>query len=311
MTKLITGRVWGQLKAARARSPRRAWVAAAYVGKGATGLLNLKKGSVLVADASDLAVKTGQTCPADLIALMNKGVRIFSYPGLHAKVYVFGKTAAIGSANVSHHSANVLVEAMVMTSDVKAVEQARTFVKSIAKDELGPEALKRLSKLYRSPRLPNSASKRNRRAREESAIAGLPRIRVVHLIPEKWSERDEIEHDAGKTDAKRYREHRSWRTDDFQWTGNENFRRGEKVMMVTEEDSGRHLADAPGTVIHVRRYSHRNGTKAFVYLELPDWRRRNLKTLAAHLGRGWLQRLRRGGPLSARKSDSLYELWRR
>jgi hypothetical protein len=310
MTKLVTGRVWGQLKAARARSDRRAWVAAAYVGKGAARLLNLKRGSFLVADASDNAVKTGQTCPADLIALMKKGVRIFSYPGLHAKVYVFGKTAAIGSANASHHSVNVLTEAMVMTSDVKAVEQARTFVKSIAKDELGPEALKRLSKLYRPPRLPNSVGSRKRRARKASVTSELPRIRVIHLSPVEWSERDEAEHDAGDTDAKRHREHRSWRTDDFQWIGSENFRRGEKIMMVTEENRGHLLADPPATVIHVRRYSYRNGTKAFVYLELPDRRRRNLKTLAAHLGRGWLQRLRRGGPLSARKSDSLYELWR-
>jgi PLD-like domain len=309
MKKLVTGRVGGQLKAARVRSSGPALVAAAYVGQGAARLLDLKKGSLLVADASHHAVKTGQTCPADLTALMKKGVRIFNFPRLHAKIYVFGKVAAVGSANASHRSADVLVESMLITDDAKTVEQARNFVKSIAKDELGPKALRRLCKLYRPPHLPGGG--RKARERRAPTIPGAPRIRVVHLGPVEWSERDDAEHEVGERDAKRHRKHlRSWIADDFQWTGRENFRRGEKVMMVTEEGSGRQLVDAPGTVLHVRRYHVRNGTKAFVYLELPDRRRRNLKTLAAQLGHGWLKRLWRGGSLSAARSDELYKLWR-
>jgi phosphatidylserine/phosphatidylglycerophosphate/cardiolipin synthase-like enzyme len=66
--------------------------------------------------------------------------------GLHAKVYVFGKAAAIGSANASRHSADVLLEAMVVTTDAKMVSEARHFVEGIAKDEFGPRSLKRLAK---------------------------------------------------------------------------------------------------------------------------------------------------------------------
>ena len=50
-------------------------------------------------------------------------MRIFSVANLHAKVYVLGTTALIGSANASQHSAHTLVEAMLLTTDRKVVEK--------------------------------------------------------------------------------------------------------------------------------------------------------------------------------------------
>jgi hypothetical protein len=40
----------------------------------------LRAGSRLVVDASENAVKSGQTHPADLKKLQNRGVVIYSYP---------------------------------------------------------------------------------------------------------------------------------------------------------------------------------------------------------------------------------------
>lgn len=309
-TELITGRVWARLNGARRKSRQRALVAVAYSGKGAARLLNLNSGSLLVVDASENAVKSGQTCPADLLALLDRGVRIFSYPGLHAKVYVFGKTAAVGSANASQRSADKLLEAIVMTTDARTVKRAKTFIESIAKDELGPKVLKELSKLYRPPRLPPEPRQPKPASPTMLSASSLPRIRVVQLSRVTWSERDEAEHDAGEQMARRQRKRRrSWGVDDFQWIGARSFRKGDKVLMVTREVSGERFVDAPATVLHVRSYSYRNGAAAFVYVELPLARRRNLKVVAKALGRGWLRRLRRGGVLSHRMSEKLYGLW--
>jgi phosphatidylserine/phosphatidylglycerophosphate/cardiolipin synthase-like enzyme len=55
-------------------------------------------------DASEAAVQAGQTCPASLSSMLKRGVQVFSREGLHAKVFVFGTTAYIGSANVSGNS---------------------------------------------------------------------------------------------------------------------------------------------------------------------------------------------------------------
>jgi hypothetical protein len=40
--------------------------------------------------------------------------------------------------------------------------------------------------------------------------------------------------------------------DDFQFIGAHSFQRGDKVAMVTKQDSGERLMDPPGTVLHVR-----------------------------------------------------------
>ena len=180
VTELVVGDVWPRLIRTRRKGRRGARVAVAYFGKGAARLLSLQKGSQLVVDASDNAVKSGLTCPNDLIVLLKKGVRIFSVANLHAKVYVFGTTALIGSANASRHSAT-LVEAMLLTTDRKIVEKSKVFVQSIAKNELGPEQLRRLQKLYRPPRRPLGGTRRKNKPQGARVTASLPPMRLVPL----------------------------------------------------------------------------------------------------------------------------------
>jgi phosphatidylserine/phosphatidylglycerophosphate/cardiolipin synthase-like enzyme len=84
----------------------------------------LGRGSRLVVDASENAVKSGQTHPADLKKLQNRGVVIYSYPSLHAKVYAFDGFAFVGSANASNRSSGILTEAVVKTSD-QAVDRRK------------------------------------------------------------------------------------------------------------------------------------------------------------------------------------------
>lgn len=98
--ELVTRNLWPTITKAAEQSKFRSYGAVAYFGKGGAKMLPLRTGSILIVDASETAVKSGQDCPAELVILYHQGVRIFSHPKLHAKIYVIGKRLFIGSANV-------------------------------------------------------------------------------------------------------------------------------------------------------------------------------------------------------------------
>jgi hypothetical protein len=307
-TEFFTEDTWLRLKTIVRKESSRARIAVAYFGKGASKLLPLQNGSKLVVDASGNAVKTGQTCPSDLLALHIRGARIFSVPNLHAKVYVFSRTAFIGSANASTHSEVHLIEAVLKTTDSETVKKCRSFVENLAKAELGPQQLKKLQAIYRPPRFLNDTS----RPRQQRRRASLETIRVVHLSPVTWSEREEVEHEAGSKKARRLREHRSlWRVESFRWSGSNPPKKNDQVAMITREASGKQLVDPPGSVLHVRRYNHAGRTRYFVYVELSERRRRTIQSIARTIGRGALKRLQRSGTLRRDMSDKLRDLWLR
>lgn len=309
-SRLVTGRVWSHITAEARRRREPALVAVAYFGKGASKLLNLPAGSRLVVNASENAVKTGQTHPADLLRLLKRGVQIFSSPLLHGKVYVFGKRAAIGSANTSNNSAKTLIEAMVFTTDSAVVKQASRFVRSLAKNEIGPEEIKALQKLYKPPKLAFGVRRRKGRRPQSQRDNALPSIRLVNLTEQTWTDEDWTQHDIGEAVAQKRRQHpRSWMVESFRWVGSHSLQRGDKVMMVTKTGSGATLADPPGTVLYIKTYKRKTRPISFVYVEFPEHRRRRLEVMAKRIGRGALKRMRRGGRLNASMSEKLYDLW--
>ena len=154
VTFLIAGRVWGDLTKAAQTSTQPAHVAVAYFGKNSKVLLPLRRDSALVVDASEATVGSGQTSPSDLAALHRSGIRVFSYPNLHAKVFVFDRLAFVGSSNVSRRSSSTLTEAILETSKASAVRAARSFVQSLCLDELDARRLRELERIYRPPKIP-------------------------------------------------------------------------------------------------------------------------------------------------------------
>lgn len=171
--KLITRHAWAALSEGARKSRKPAHVAVAYFGKGATKLLHLPPQSSLVVDASEAAVKSGQTHPADLLRMVRRSVAVYSVQNLHAKIFAFDTGAFVGSTNASMHSANVLQEAIVWVNDGAVVKAARDFVKNLCLDPLGPEELKRLQKLYRPPRFAPGERKMT------GAKLRLPNLRVA------------------------------------------------------------------------------------------------------------------------------------
>lgn len=143
--------VWARITAAAVAAGGASQVAVAYFSNDGPRLLPLDAGSVLVVDASLETVASGGTSPAALRRMLANGIRIFSAQNLHAKVFVLGQTAFIGSSNASTRSARFLIEAAMEVDDPPIVEAARAFVSDLMVTELDDEALRTLQTFYRRP----------------------------------------------------------------------------------------------------------------------------------------------------------------
>ena len=284
--QLVTASVWKSLTAAAKKSRAPAYAAVAYFGQGASKLLPLHANSRLVVDASEGAVKSGQTCPTDLKRLQKRGVVIYSAPKLHAKVYVFDRFAFVGSANVSGRSAGTLIEAMLQITDRQVVSAARRFVHSLCLHELSPGAIDRLQRIYRPPRVPGGGARRNRPIKR-NLHPTLPQLflaQLSYLEPPVGSE--SVEEEGTRIAKSRRRHGRTYEFDHFCWTGHSPFRTGSKVLLVTEEGRGRYLITPPADIISTRTWRRKNRRATFVYVEHPHVRRARLDKLARRLGYG-------------------------
>ena len=97
-------------------------------------------------------MKSGQTCPDELRALIRRrGARVFSIGNLHAKVFVTENRVFVGSANVSRNAAEHLMEAVAVSESRRLIAAARRYINGLCLEELGPDELLRLSKLYVPP----------------------------------------------------------------------------------------------------------------------------------------------------------------
>ena len=309
-TNFITQNIWPQLTKAVRGSRQRATVAVAYFGAGASRLLPLPRGSRLVVDASDRAVASGQTCPADLGELVKRGVKVFSVPNLHAKVFVLGRTAYIGSTNASKRSALLLVEAAIRTTEPGAVRAARRFVRELCLHELTPKLLQKLAELYRPPHVPGG--KRGKKPSKETfSRPTLPRLLLAQLEPMNWSERDQSLHDAALPVAKNRREHpRSFELESFGCLGKCAYQRGDLVISLTNEGGGSVLVAPPGNVLHVRTRRNGNRQLSFVFVERPARKRRQKKVIALALGGDAEKALGRNGVVqNAAFARALLDMW--
>lgn len=91
-----------------------------YVGAGAPEVMPLRKGDMLVCDASPAAIKRRLTSTKALRQYDRNGVAVFSLAGLHAKVIAAKGFAWVGSTNASENSRDNLIEASVRIEGTKA-----------------------------------------------------------------------------------------------------------------------------------------------------------------------------------------------
>jgi hypothetical protein len=138
MGELLYGpALWSRIREkAAAVNSRKA--AVAYVGKNADELIAFSSGDTVVVDGSDNALRAGSTNPETLSRWYKAGAEIYSYEGLHAKVLVLGHTVVVGSANVSWHSHDRLLEAAVVDTTTALRRSAVVMIDELVASSLEP-----------------------------------------------------------------------------------------------------------------------------------------------------------------------------
>jgi hypothetical protein len=278
-TQFVSDGAWTQITRAVRTSKRPCLCAVAYFGEKSSSRLPLPKGSILVVNASERCVKSGSTCPAELLRLLNRGVRIYSAEKLHAKVFVTGRRAWVGSTNVSDRSETKLIEAAIVTTESVTVEAARRFVRAQCIAPLGPESLKQLQKLYQRSQVPGG----NKDASRSTSTSS--RYRIIQLEHDSWTSVQTHLHDEGQAQASGKLERpRAWEQDSFVSYDPTTIRPDEMIVFVTRVPQGKRLVDAPARVYEVMPAMVDGERMWFVYVERPKRRRRVLASVARQAG---------------------------
>lgn len=305
-TQLITKNVWYSITHAAKNTNYKSFVAVAYFGQGGARMLPLTKGSLLVVDASEKAVKTGQTCPDELLKLYYKGVKIYSLPNLHAKLFVIGKALFIGSTNVSSNSAETLTEVLFRTSEVKSVENAKEFIKSFCKVEMGPDLLARLQKMYRPPRF---IGKRKPGAKRKITKVNASGFFTYQLESAKFTKEEKKQSEMGYSEAEKKRIIKSRHiVDEFQWENGMMAKKNDIILQVVEEDGATYVCP-PGILIHTRKWRNGKKVKTLYYVEIPDVKRKNLKWVNKQLNPTQRKLLKRDGRRTKEFAEKIHSLW--
>lgn len=281
--KLLTDQPWTAITRAVRRTPGRCHVAVAYFGQGASRLLPLRRGSVLVLNVNEESVRSGHVCPKDVLTLLRHGVKVHSVANLHAKVFVAGRTVFVGSTNASRTSADTLIEAVVQSTDTHLVRQAVQFVRRLTGDPVREEYVRQLLPLWQPPQ--------GRGRRTAKVVSKRSRTWVVQLTTTPWDPEDHAAEEKGTPVARRRLSRpRLHEVEDFCWTGADFARRVKRhdlVVQVFEDRPKHHLVSPPLRVLHLEPYrSARGGQRSLVFLEKPkNLRRKSLAQIRKKLGR--------------------------
>lgn len=307
-TELITENIWNRLTDAVKNSKGKSTIAVAYFSKGAASMLPLTKGSILLVDSSLKAVSSGQTCPAELLKLYYKGVKIYSKDWLHAKMFVIGNSLYIGSTNASNNSSK-LTEAIIKSSDKKLVEDAKQFINSFCKVELGEEQLNLLQKKYKEPRFigPGGKSKKA----EKQYFQNSSTFFIYHLVLKDYTPDEEVQSEIGNKEVVSKRIVRSRHcVEEFNWKGNFPPKKNDIVIQVVNEGNKTYVSP-PGIVIHLRRWIHKGTKKAVCFLEVPIKKRKSIEFINDHLSKYQKVLFKRNGRRNKEFGDLMNNFWKK
>ncbi|WP_061036312.1 MULTISPECIES: phospholipase D family protein [Vibrio] len=273
--KLLTENIWSFISKS-SRNSDKAYVAVAYLGNGASEMLRLKSGDILVVDASESNVRSGVINPLELQKFVGSGVNVFSKENLHAKVFVFGTETYVGSTNVSNNSASNLVEAVVFSEEVGMAKSSIEFITSIATERLSPEYIKYLISIYNPP-------KRPRKRPEDIAESTLW---VQKIYDYEYSEEESNAHDVGVVKFKSKASNKpDYEMDSIRYRVTEtlakNVKTGDLLIKVYEE----HTYD-PVRVLGVERATNKQSVVVIVeqLIDAPDYSSKDFLSYLVSLG---------------------------
>lgn len=236
-------------------------VAVPFIGKGASKLLPLQPGSILVTRFDETTVKAGQVDPAEIVRFIRRGVSVHAYGDLHAKVYVFGRRAVVGSANVSSTS-KTLAEAAIETTLPEIVRAARDFVRQLAADEIGQAYAESMMDLY-----PGERHGVARRGKSTGAQGPYTRMWVFPFEHYELDERALVAARAGRPIAERELvDAKMARLDELDHRGQGwiKFAKGDRIVLRATRGRGFSF-EPPSRLLHVEAYEG----GAILFLERP------------------------------------------
>jgi hypothetical protein len=268
MNELLVTGLWRRLRQL-ATSAKKKHAAIAYVTDDTK--IAFGEGDVLIADASDEAIQSGQTSAVVLKAAWKRGARIFSIRRLHAKVYVFDKYAVIGSANLSKESEK-RTEAALLTDQPTVVSAARLLIDRLRQtgDVVDKEFIERICKLPVEKRARPVHGQRIKLKGDRR-----PRTWLVGLMPvrEKAEEKDVVER--GMKEAEKHVSHEDSSVSFIRFRGNSRFRReaqaGDVLVCIwTPSGKGEPEAVYHHSPILLRKDDVENNLTWFYVEEFPD-----------------------------------------
>lgn len=241
MDTILTGNIWKQIASNVNKAPRR-FAAVAYVSS--TARLNFRKGDVLICDASDRAIKSAETSAKVLRSLMRKGVDLYSMSDLHAKVVLFGKTALVGSCNLSISSAEELTELAILTDRKQLVAQATAFLYGLR------EISRRIDRsfLTRISKIKVNARRRRRRRKPPPTTKFGNKVWIVSVkqLEENKYPKEQPFVQKAENKARQIVSDKSTDVSWIRWTGKSKFRsharEGDIVIQIWESLSGKRVS---------------------------------------------------------------------
>jgi hypothetical protein len=312
VAEIVIDKPWQRIVGVLRRQEGRTIAAIAYMTK---RLLDLRSGDALVCDASVNSVKAGRTDPRVLLEYVQKGVRVWDYPGLHAKAIVRGRVAIVGSANSSNVSADGrLTELIAIFKDPAAVIETREGIEAFARRStaLDPVTLERRAPLFNPGR--EFLAKRKTLGPRRSAVKTRAWCIATHYI----NEHSEIEkaRQRGTKRAKRSaqdllgrRWRQSHRIDDYlSWPPStvREFELEDCIFEVLEQKT----LKPPGVLVHVESTGQRHGSVLFICRER-KLHSRQMKNLRKRLDRKTYALLRKAymRRLTVEQRGMLYQIF--
>jgi hypothetical protein len=275
--KLLTKTAWtrlGELARRKRRPP--AEVAVPYLGRGAAKRLRLRKGDVLVTRFDDVAFKCGLVDPREVVRYLRRGVEVHAASNLHAKVFVFGNTAIVGSTNVSTHSAERLIEAACESRDSRFVASSAQFVRSLRGELIGLEFAKSKVPLYKPPTVPaRTVGRRRGRQPVQSPLIAVGLVRMPYDADDARAARS-----GAKAARARIKNRSQFRVADFKWSRTLGpLRKDVRIIQTIREGENRFVVEPPARILSIHKYKGRRAIQAIVFVEEPT--KRHAKPLSA------------------------------
>jgi hypothetical protein len=273
--RLLDSKICARVTKLAKETKKECFVAVAYFGQGASELLPLPKNSVLVVNMSEAAVRGCNTCPAEVEKMLRpgRGIKVYSCPGLHAKMFVFDDRAIVGSNNATMPSKFTLIEAAIETTESKVISECIDFVKAHCLTKITKKETAELGPLW----IPTGGT-------GGGLSSGKRFLWAVGLCRRKWDEKDTQEAKKARPLAEKLLgDPTKFRLEDFCWEGRENISDGDLLMQVMKEANNRVMLHAPGTVLRAQKYHVGRSDRMIVFLKVPKKNRVRRTKLQNHL----------------------------